>query len=117
MEAVQGWSGVSIEGVWGVPTIWSDTLIQVAAPAGVSSGLIVVSSGGHESNGIPFSMAGANTMSLARAVLASNVTPQAGPTLKSLDPTQGPVGTAVKIKGKNFGASRGPTRSPSTGRR
>ena len=107
MEASQGWSGVSFDGVWGVPTWWSDRQIHVTAPAGVSGGLIVVTSVGQESNGIPFTVAGAKTMSPAPAVLASSVTPRAGPELKSLTPTEGPVGTAVKIKGKNFGGEQG----------
>ena len=107
MEAIQGWSGVSVEGMWGDPVYWSGREIHVAAPEGVTSGLIVVSSGGQESNGIPFTVAGAKRMAPEPAVAASSVAPRAGPTLKSLDPTEGPVGTEVKIKGKNFGDERG----------
>ena len=107
MEARQGWSGVSFEGTWGVPASWSDGKIRVAAPEGVSSGLIVVSSVGQSSNGIPFSVAGAKRMSPEPAVLASSVAPRAGPELKSLNPTEGEVGDSVRIKGKNFGSQRG----------
>ena len=59
-------------------------------------------------------MAGVKGMAPELAVAASSVAPRAGPTLKSLDPTEGPVGTEVKIKGKNFGTSGERTRSPST---
>ena len=107
MEAVQGWSGVGIEGVWGEPTYWSETVIRVAVPEGVSNGLIVVSSGGQESNGIPFTVTGAETMSPTPAVLASSVGERTGPVIEKLKPEAGQVGESVKIKGSNFGASRG----------
>ena len=107
MEAVQGWSGVSFEGVWGVSTYWSDTEIRVAAPAGVSSGLIVVSSGGQASNGIPFTVTRAKTMSPTPAVLASSAGERTGPEISKLKPDMGQVGESVKIKGSNFGAVRG----------
>ena len=105
MEASQGWSGVSIDGLWGMPTYWSDREIHVSAPAGVSGGLIVVTSVGQESNGIPFTVARSKRM--PRAVAASSVAPRAGPELKSLDPAGGSVGTPVKIKGKNLGDEQG----------
>ena len=107
MEASQGWSGVSFDGLWGVPAYWSDREIHVTAPAGVSGGLIVVTSVGEESNGIPFSVRRAKAMSPTPAVLASSVAPRAPPTLKSLDPEQGPVGETVRIKGKNLGDEQG----------
>ena len=111
MEAVQGWSGVSLEGVWGVPGYWSDREIHAAVPAGVSGGLVVVASAGQESNGVPFSVRRAKGMPPAPVVFASSVAPsvapRAAPTLKSLNPERGPVGETVRIKGKNYGASRG----------
>ena len=105
MEASQGWSGVSFDGLWGMPTYWSDREIHVSAPAGVSGGLIVVTSVGQESNGIPFTVARAKRMS--RTVAAASTAPRAGPELKSLDPAGGSVGTPVKIKGKNLGDEQG----------
>ena len=105
MEASQGWSGVSFDELWGVPTYWSDREIHVSAPAGVSGGLIVVTSVGQESNGIPFTVARAKRMS--RTVAAASTAPRAGPELKSLDPAGGSVGTPVKIKGKNLGDEQG----------
>ena len=105
MEAVQGWSGVSFDGSWGVVSYWSDREIRVSTPAGVSGGLVVVTSVGQESNGIPFTAA--RSKGMPRAVAAASTARQATPTLKSLTPDNGPVGTDVKIKGKNFGDQRG----------
>ena len=105
IEASQGWSGVSFDGVWAVPASWSNTEIQVAVPAGVSSGLIVVRSGGHESNGISFTVTGAKTVS--RTVVASSAGERTVPEISKLKPDTGQEGESVKIKGSDFGALRG----------
>ncbi|MDE2758498.1 MAG: IPT/TIG domain-containing protein, partial [Acidobacteriota bacterium] len=102
-----GWRGVSCGGVWGEPVYWRGREIHVAVPEGVSSGLVVVSSGGRESNGIPFAVAGGKRMAPAPAVAASSVAPRAGPVIEKLKPEAGQVGESVKIKGLNFGAVRG----------
>ena len=52
--ALEGTSGVSFNGVWGVPTSWSETQIQVPVPAGAPSGLVTVAVGGEASNGLAF---------------------------------------------------------------
>ena len=39
--------------MWGDPIYWSGREIHVAAPEGVTSGLIVVSSGGQGATGFP----------------------------------------------------------------
>ena len=105
MEASQGWSGVSFDGLWGVPTYWSDREIQVAAPAGVPGGLIVVRSGGQESNRSPFAMTGDKTAS--RVAVAASVSEGGGPAISKLKPDSGQAGTSVKLKGSGFGASQG----------
>ena len=105
MEAVQGRSGVSFDGVWGVPIYWSDRQIQVAPPRGIMGGLIVVTSVEQESNGIPFAVMGARTE--ARVAVASSRDESGGPTISKLKPDSGPVGTSVKLKGSGFGASQG----------
>ena len=104
IEASQGWSGVSFDGVWAVPASWSNTEIRVAVPAGVSSGLIVVRSGGHESNGISFTVTGAKTVS--RTVVASSAGERTVPEISKLKPDTGQEGESVKIKGSDFGALR-----------
>ena len=103
--ALQGRSGVSFNGVWGQPTYWSDREIRAEAPAGVLSGLVVVSTGGEASNGSPFSVTGAGIVSRASAV----PTRDEGTALaiNKLKPDSGSVGTVVKIKGSHFGASQG----------
>ena len=105
IAALQGTSGVSFNGVWGVPTSWSNTEIRVVVPAGVSSGLIAVTVGEQASNGSPFTVTGSETIS--RATLASSVGERTGPEISKLNPHTGQVGDSVKIKGSNFGASQG----------
>ena len=104
IEASQGWSGVSFDGVWAVPASWSNTEIRVAVPAGVSSGLIVVRSGGHESNGISFTVTEGKQVS--RTVLASSMGERTVPEISKLKPDTGQEGESVKIKGSDFGALR-----------
>ena len=104
MEASQGWSGVSFDGLWGMPTYWSDREIHVSAPAGVSGGLIVVTSVGQASNGIPFTVARSKRM--PRAVAAASTAPRAAPVITKLKPATGAVEAGVKIKGSNFGDER-----------
>ena len=105
VEASQGRSGVSFNGVWGVPTSWSNTEIRVVVPAGVSSGLIAVTVGEQASNGSPFTVTGSETIS--RATLASSAGERTGPEISKLNPDTGQAGDSVKIKGSNFGALRG----------
>ena len=114
MEVSQGWSGVSFDGVWGVPAYWSDREIHVAAPAGVSSGLIVVTVGEQSSNGIPFAVTGARTV--AREAVAASGDETGGPAISKLKPDSGQTGTSVKVKGSGFGASQGPSTVTFNGR-
>lgn len=73
---------VSVNGVPGVPTAWSNTAISLPVPPGATSGPVVVSSGGSTSLGSPFVVVPAIT----------GVTPQAGV-----------PGTAVVVSGTSFG--------------
>jgi len=66
---------------------WSDTLIVAPVPVAATSGNVVVSVGGVNSNGISYT-----------------VTP--GPNVASLSPTSGVVGTVVTISGAGFGATQ-----------
>ncbi len=67
---------------------WSNTQILVPVPAGATTGNVVVSISGIVSNGINF------TVTLP-------------PSITSLSPTSGLVGTSVTISGTNFGATQG----------
>jgi hypothetical protein len=86
--ASQGTSTVAFNGTTGVATTWSSTSIVVPVPSSATSGNVVVSVGGQASNGVAFTV----------------ILP---PSLTSLSPTAGPVGTSVTISGNGFGASQG----------
>ena len=87
MGAYEGTSGVSFNGVWGQPTYWSDTVIQVPVPAGAPSGLVTVTAGGEASNGMAFTVI------------------RAAPVIEAVDPAFGSEGTEVTVRGWNFGPS------------
>ena len=71
-------------------TTWSATSIVVSVPVGATNGNVVVTVGSVASNGVPFT-----------------VTTASAPTIASLTPNSGPVGTSVTIAGSNFGPSQG----------
>jgi hypothetical protein len=81
-------SNLLFNGIAARTTSWSDTLIVAPVPAAATSGNVVVSVGGVNSNGMPYT-----------------VTP--GPNIASLSPTAGAVGTSITINGAGFGASQG----------
>jgi len=87
----QGNSKVTFNGTPATPTTWSSTSIVAPVPAGASSGNVVVTVGGVSSNGVAFTVPPA-------------------PSIGSLNPTAGEVGTPVTITGTNFGASQGSSR-------
>jgi hypothetical protein len=87
--AVRGKSIVKFNGVSaGSYVSWSDAQIVCEAPANASTGPVTVATAGGTSNGVTFT-----------------VIPV--PTITSLSPSSGPVGTLVTIAGKNFQASQG----------
>ncbi len=87
--ASQGTSTVTFNGTAGIPTAWSATSITVPVPTGATTGNVVVTVGGQPSNGISFTV---------------TIPP---PSITSLNPTSGVVGTSVIVVGANFGASQG----------
>ena len=112
ITAVQGRSGVSFNGVWGVPTHWSGTEIRAAVPEGVASGLVTVTVGGQTSNGVEFTVpaggkgtAGAMRMTVSAAT--SEGEENSGPAITSLSPEEGAVGASVTVTGTGFGAAQG----------
>ena len=88
--ATQGYSTVTFNGTSATPTSWSATTIVAPVPTGAATGNVVVTVGGKASNGMTFTVTAATT-----------------PSIVSLNPTSGPVGTAVTIAGANFGATQG----------
>ncbi len=86
--AAQGTSTVSFNGTSATPSSWSATSIVVPVPSGATTGNVVVTVGGLASNGVSFTVT-------------------VPPSISSLSPTSGPVGTSVTITGTNFGAAQG----------
>ncbi|MGB9405461.1 MAG: IPT/TIG domain-containing protein [Candidatus Acidiferrales bacterium] len=85
----QGSSTVTFNGTAATTfSSWSATNIGVTVPAGASTGSVVVTAGTLASNGVNFTV----------------VTP---PSITSLSPTLGVVGTPVTITGTNFGTTQG----------
>ncbi len=89
--ATQGSSTVTFNGKAATPTSWSDTSIVAPVPTGATTGPVVVTVGGVASNGATFTV----------------TTTSSAPTITSLNPTSGAVGTPVTIAGTNFGATPG----------
>ncbi len=85
--ATQGTSTVTFNGTTGTPTSWSATGIVVPLPSGATTGNVVVTVGGIASNEVAFTV----------------VVP---PSIASLSPSSGTVGTSVTITGNNFGATQ-----------
>jgi len=81
-------SFVTFNGIQTRASNWSDTSITAPVPAGATTGSVLVNVGGVPSNGVVFT-----------------VTPP--PSITTLSPNFGPVGTSVTIAGANFGASQG----------
>src|SRR5438270_5816940 len=84
----QGSSTVSFNGIASTPTAWSATSITAPAPTGATTGPVVVTVGGQPSNGSTFT-----------------VTP--APSIASLAPNSGAIGSVITINGSNFGPTQG----------
>jgi Glucodextranase, domain B/IPT/TIG domain len=87
-RSAQGSSTVSFNGVTSTPTAWSTTSITAPIPTGATTGPLVITVGGQASNGSTFT-----------------VTP--APSITSLAPNTGAIGSVVTITGTNFGPAQG----------
>jgi len=87
--ATQGTSTVKFGATAATVTSWSAASIVTTVPAGATTGNVVVTVGGVASNGVSFTV----------------TTP--APSIASLNPASGVVGTSVTIAGANFGATQG----------
>jgi RHS repeat-associated protein len=85
--STQGSSTLMFNSTPATPTSWSNTSIVVPVPAGATTGDVVVTVDGVSSNGVTFT-----------------VPP---PSITSLTPSSGPLGTVVAITGTYFGAAQG----------
>ena len=95
----QGTSTVKFNGTTAVPTSWSSTSIVAPVPSGATTGNVVITVSGVASGGVNFTVT------------------SSPPTITSLNPASGTVGTSVTISGSNFGSSQGTVRLRSTGQR
>src|SRR6266436_1593792 len=86
--ATQGTSTLTFNGTPASPSSWSATSILVSVPSGATTGNIVVTVSGVASNG-------------------ANFTVLPTPSITSLSPNSGSVGSSITITGTNFGASPG----------
>ena len=90
--ALRGTSTVTFNGTAVTDYVsWDDTKIQVRVPEGATTGPVVVTVDGEASSGVAFTVTG----------------PAPAINDNGLSPDSGPVGTSVKVKGLNFGASQG----------
>jgi hypothetical protein len=85
--ASQSTSTVTFNGTLATVSNWSTTSIIVPVPAGATTGPVVVTVGGVQSNGVTFTVVPA-------------------PSITGINPTSGPLGTSVTITGTNFGSSQ-----------
>ncbi len=83
--ATQGAGYVTVNGASSQVTAWSSSAITIRVPYNgvLGAGAVTVTAGGHTSNALPFTM-------------------YASPTITSVTPTSGPVGTTVTIAGTNL---------------
>jgi RHS repeat-associated protein len=86
--STQGTSTVKFNGTTATPTSWSASSIVVPVPSGATTGNVVVTVGSQASNGVSFTV----------------IPP---PSITTLSPTSGVVGTSVTITGTNFGSTQG----------
>lgn len=84
----QGSSTVKFNGKTATATSWSSTSIVATVPSGATTGNVVVTVSGTASNGKSFTVVSA-------------------PSITSLSPTSGVVGTSVTVTGTNFGSTQG----------
>jgi len=87
--ATQGTSTVTFNGTTATATSWSASSISTTVPSGASTGSVIVTVAGAGSNGVNFTVTAAV------------------PSITSLNPASGAVGTPVTIAGANFGATQG----------
>lgn len=84
--ATQGASTVTFNGISATMNSWSSTSIVTTVPTSATTGPVVVAVGGYASNGVTFTVI---------------------PTINSLSPNSGGVGTSVTISGSGFGSTQG----------
>jgi uncharacterized protein (TIGR03437 family) len=82
----QGDSTITFNGVTASPTSWSNTSLTVPAPSGATTGGVVVTVNGFETNGATFRVL---------------------PNITAIGPTAGLIGSSVTLSGTTFGQTQG----------
>jgi IPT/TIG domain/Glucodextranase, domain B len=88
----QSGSTITFNGISSSATSWSNSSIATSVPAGASTGPLVVTVNTLATNSVNFTV------------------PTPAPTVTSLSPGLGPIGTPVTITGTNFGDTQGSSR-------
>ena len=88
---VQGTSTITFNGTPAAASIWTATTIMASVPTGATTGNVSVTVGGVASNAFAFTVTPATST----------------PSISSLTPTSGAVGTSVTVAGTNFGGVQG----------
>ena len=124
-DTTQGTSTVTFNGTTAAPSTWSDTTIAVPVPAGATTGSVVVTVGGLDSNAVTFSVTVPvgyiyDALGRLRAVIDSggdtatynydavgnltSITRQNSSVLSVVEfsPTSGPIGATVTVYGTGF---------------
>lgn len=87
-QPTQGTSTLTFNGTPATPTSWSATQIKALVPSGATSGAVVATVFGSDSNGASFSV-------------------KPTPVISALSQTVGSVGMVITISGVNFGTTQG----------
>src|SRR6266853_624041 len=86
--STQGSSTVKFNGTTATTTSWGASSITATVPTGATTGNVIVTVSGKASNGVTFTVT-------------------AAPSITSLTPNTGAVGSSIVIAGSNFGPSQG----------
>ncbi len=87
-RSTQGSSTVTFNGTTATATSWSTSSITATVPSAATTGNVVVTVGGQASTGVAFTVTSA-------------------PSITSLTPSTGAVGSSITIAGSNFGGTQG----------
>src|SRR5258708_1212865 len=88
LGSAEGSGKVKFNGTTATVTSWSASSIVATVPSGATTGNVVVNASGVNTNGKSFTVV-------------------AAPSIASLTPTSGAVGTSVTVAGSNFGTTQG----------
>jgi hypothetical protein len=101
--ATQGTSAVTFNGTVATVTSWSATSITATVPSGASTGNVVVTVGGQASNGVNFTVTGAQTVTVSVSPKRAGIT--VGQALSVTATTNDSAGVTWSATGGSFSAT------------